>query len=416
MPGVRLAILALALVAWSAGAGAADKLKIGFITTLSWPGTTNGQEILDAFRLGIDDSGGKLGGRDIDLVVGDDVNKPDLGVQLARRMIEEDKVALITGFVGSNVTLAAANVILPRGLVMLVLNGGPSSLAGKSCNPNLFDVSFQSDTPAEAMAIELQNQGVPNVFLVTQNWQPGRDALAGFKRYFKRAIAGEVYAPLDSFDYAADLAEVRAAKPAAMYFFFTGGAPVINFVKQLAEAGLDGQMKLYTQTNPLDDQTLPGMGDAALGIESAGQWSEDLDNPANRGFVGGRRSPRPTPMTARACSMPRCARPVVRSNRATPSATRSPPRRSRRYAGGSGSTPTAFRFRISISQKSCATRAARLPTGSRKSLSKITPIPMSARARHRRLEDAHRGDDRSCPLPRRPCRQPVAAGGVEGGA
>ncbi len=285
MLGVRPAILILVLAAWSAGAGAADKLKIGFITTLSWPGTTNGQEILDAFNLALDETGGTLGGRAVDLVVGDDVNKPDLGLQLVRRMIEQDKVALIAGFVGSNVTLAAANVILPRGMVMLVLNGGPSLLAGKGCNPNLFDVAFQSDTPAEAMAIELQNQGAPNVFLVTQNWQPGRDAVAGFKRYFKRPIAGEVYAPLDSFDYAADLAEVRAAKPAAMYFFFTGGAPVINFVKQLAEAGLTGQVKLYTQTNPLDDQTLPGIGDAALGIESAGQWSEDLDNPANRAFV-----------------------------------------------------------------------------------------------------------------------------------
>lgn len=285
MPRVSFAALALAVTLWSAPALAQDKLKIGFITTLSWPGTTNGREILDGFTLGIDDSGGTLGGRAIDLVVGDDENKPDIGVQLVRKMIEQDKVALFAGFLGSNITIAAANVILPRNLVMLVLNGGPSQLAGAGCNPNLYDVAFQSDTPAEAMAIYLQNKGAQHVFLVTQNWPPGRDAVAGFKRYFKGDIAGEIYAPLNQLDYAAELSEVRGANADAMYFFFTGGASVINFVKQLDEAGLKDRMGLYTQTNPLDDQTLPGIGDGAIGIESAGQWSEDLDNQANHDFT-----------------------------------------------------------------------------------------------------------------------------------
>ena len=279
-----LAVL-LAVALGSAPAVAQDKLKIGFITTLSWPGTTNGRELLDGFRLGIEDSGGTLGGRAVDLVVGDDVNKPDLAVQLVRKMIEQDKVALFAGFLGSNATLAAANVILPRHLVMLVLNGGPSQLAGAGCDPDLYDVAFQSDTPAEAMAIHLQKKGARSVYLVTQNWPPGRDAVAGFKRYFKGQIAGEIYAPLNQFDYAAELSQVRGANADAMYFFFTGGASVINFVKQLAEAGLNGRMGFYTQTNPLDDQTLPGIGDGALGIESAGQWSADLDNPANRAFT-----------------------------------------------------------------------------------------------------------------------------------
>lgn len=278
-------VLALVLMAGASVTRAEDKLKIGFITTLSWPGTTNGREILDGFSLGLEEAGGKFGGRVVDLVVGDDENKPDVGVQLVRKMIEQDKVALFAGFVGSNITLPAANVVLPRHQILLVLNGGPSQLAGERCSPYLFDVAFQSDTPAEAMAIYLQDHKVQNVFLATQNWPAGRDAVAGFRRYFKGSVAGEIYAPLNQLDYAAELAEIRNAKAEAMYFFFTGGASVINFVKQLAESGLKGQMGFYTQTNPLDDQTLPGIGDGAIGIESAGQWSEQLDNPANRAFV-----------------------------------------------------------------------------------------------------------------------------------
>src|SRR5580658_2079294 len=97
--GFRGWALVAALVLAAGYASAQEKLKIGFLTTLSWPGTTNGQEILDAFSLALDENGGKLGGRAIDLVVGDDVNRPDLGLQLVRRMIEQDKVAMFTGFV-----------------------------------------------------------------------------------------------------------------------------------------------------------------------------------------------------------------------------------------------------------------------------------------------------------------------------
>jgi branched-chain amino acid transport system substrate-binding protein len=278
-------LLAAALALEASAVLAADKLKIGFITTLSSPAATAGPEMLDGFKLGIADSGGTLGGREIELIVGDDQLKPDIGVSLARKMLDEDRVQLIAGIVPSNVLLAVAHTVLPRKIPLVSTNAGVSALAGAECNPYFFNVSYQNDQAAEAMALYLNRQGVENAYLVAANYAAGRDMTEGFKRVFKGQILGETYTPLGQFDFAAELAEIRAARPKSVFVFEQSGAPIINFVKQYAEAGLKSDIPLYSVSFILDEESLPAMGDAALGIRSAGYWSAGLDNPASRAFV-----------------------------------------------------------------------------------------------------------------------------------
>ncbi len=285
---IRVA-LAAALFAAAAlapiGASAADPLKIGFIATMSSPTSRAGPDMLDAFRLGIKDSGGMLGGRTIDLIVGDDQLKPDVGLQVARKMIDSDKVQLLTGFVLTNVTLAIAHAVLPQKIFMLSLNSGSSQLAGAGCSPYFFAASYQTDTLSEAAAIYFQKKGIKTASIIAPNYAAGRDMLNGFKRDFKGKIASETYTPLDQFDFAAEIAEIGSAGPQATFFFYTSGAPSINFVKQYAEAGLKGKIPLVGVAYSLDEQTLPGMGEAAIGVDDATIWTADLDNPANRAFV-----------------------------------------------------------------------------------------------------------------------------------
>lgn len=269
----------------AAPAGAADKLKIGFITTLSSPAVTAGPEMLDGFKLGIADSGGALGGRAVDLVIGDDQAKPDIGVNLARKMLDEDHVQLIAGIIPSNVLLAVAHTVLPRKVPLISTNAGASALAGAECNLYFFNVSYQNDQAAEAMALALNQKGIENAYLIAANYAAGQDMTTGFKRRFKGIILGETYTPLGQFDFAAELAEIRATHPKAVFVFEQSGAPIINFVKQYAQAGLKEEIPLYSVSFILDEVSLPGMGDAALGIQSAGYWSADLDNPASRAFV-----------------------------------------------------------------------------------------------------------------------------------
>ncbi len=194
-----LGLMILALMATSP-VSAGDTLKIGYIATMSGPAASLGVDILDGFKLGMQHSGGGLGGLPVELVVGDDQLKPGVGVQLAARMIEKDRVDLITGIVFSNVMMAVAKPISDSGTMLISANAGPSPLAGERCLPNFFAASWQNDQTHEAMGKYLQDQGLKRLYLMAPNYRAGKDALAGVKRFFKGEIVGEVYTKINQPD------------------------------------------------------------------------------------------------------------------------------------------------------------------------------------------------------------------------
>ncbi|GAC1327461.1 MAG: ABC transporter substrate-binding protein [Beijerinckiaceae bacterium] len=275
---------ALMAVSTFASASAQEPIKIGFISTFSGPSGVLGQELLDGFKLGIDALGGKLGGRPAMIIEGDDQTKPDVGRQLADKMVERDHVQIVTGVNFSNVMLALAKPTLDAGAFIISVNAGPSQYAGAQCNPHFFVASFQNDTASEAMGVYMTNKGIKRAYLMAPNYPAGKDFLAGFKRTFKGEIAAEIYTAFGQLDYAAEIAQLRAAKPDAVYFFYPGGMG-INFVKQYAQAGLKADIPLYGPSFSLDQTVLPGMGDAALGAYASAFWSETFDNAESKTFT-----------------------------------------------------------------------------------------------------------------------------------
>src|SRR4029077_4386499 len=235
---------AIALVAGSAMAQdkAADKLKIGLITTLSGPPAVIGQQQRNGLQLALKELGNKLGGRDVELQVQDDELKPDVAVSKVKAFIERDKVDFVIGPVFSNILAAILKPVTEGGAFMISPNAGTSSFAGKDCNPNLFVVSYQNDQNAEAMGKYAQDTGLKNVFLMAPNYQAGKDEIAGFKRYYKGGIADEIYVPLNQLDYAAELSKIAAAQPDAIFVFAPGGIGVV-FVRPLRRAGLARHFK-----------------------------------------------------------------------------------------------------------------------------------------------------------------------------
>ncbi|HEX6142333.1 MAG TPA: ABC transporter substrate-binding protein [Geminicoccaceae bacterium] len=283
---MRSLVTAAALSALVLGAGAApgaEPVRIGFIATLSGPGGALGQDMLDGFRLGIDQAGGTLGGREIELLAEDDQLKPEVGLQIANRMIERDQVDIITGIVFSNVMMAVAKPVADAGVILLSQNAGPSPLAGEQCLANFFSTSWQNDQSHEAMGKYLQDQGVKRLYVMAPNYQAGWDSIAGVRRYFQGEIVGEVYTRIGQPDYSAELAALRAAAPEATFVFYPGGMG-INFVKQYAQAGLKDVAPLYTAFTT-DELTLEAQGEAALGVFASSFWTPSLDNETNRAFV-----------------------------------------------------------------------------------------------------------------------------------
>ena len=210
---------------------AADKVKIGLITTLSGPPAVIGQQQRNGLQLALKELGNKLGGRDVELQVQDDELKPDVAVSKVRAFVERDKVDFVVGPVFSNILAAIIKPVTESGAFMISPNAGTSSFAGKDCNPNLFVVSYQNDQNAETMGKYAQDTGLKKVFLMAPNYQAGKDEIAGFKRYYKSDVADEVYVPLNQLDYAAELSKIAAAQPDAIFVFAPGGMGV-NFVKQ----------------------------------------------------------------------------------------------------------------------------------------------------------------------------------------
>ena len=197
---------AACVAALSTSALAEDgKVKVGMITTLSGGGAGLGIDVRDGFMLAA------KGNDNIELVIEDDQRKPDIAVQLADKMIQSEKVDVMTGIIWSNLAMAVVPAATAQGKFYLSPNAGPSALAGKGCSANYFNVSWQNDAFSEAAGAYLSSEGVGKVFLMAPNYPAGQDMMKGFKRFFKGEVTDEVYTKLGQTDYAAEIAHIRAS-------------------------------------------------------------------------------------------------------------------------------------------------------------------------------------------------------------
>lgn len=275
------ALLLVAAPMWAAAQQA--PVKIGFMATLSGPAAALGQDMYDGFMLGIEHAGGKLGGATVEVIREDDQLKPDLAVQTVNRFIERDQVDIVGGITFSNVMMAIAKPLADSDTIFVGMNAGPAPLAGERCASNFFFASYQNDQQAEGVGKYASDKGYKNVYVMAPNYQAGRDAVGGFKRFFKGNIAGEVYTRVNQPDYSAEIAQLQAAAPDAVYVFYPGGMG-INFIKQFRQAGLLGKIPLLSVSS-FDGSTLPALKETALGAISGSFWGPDFDNAANKKFV-----------------------------------------------------------------------------------------------------------------------------------
>jgi len=281
---LALSCTAAALTSALTLASAADKVKIGFVSTLSGPSAALGVDIRDAFLLAVKMNGGKLGGLPAEVLVSDDQFKPDVAKQLFEKDIKRDKVDFMTGVVFSNIMLAALPEALDANTFYLSPNAAPSSMAGKDCNPLFFAVAWPNDAYHEAAGQFATQRGMKSVYLLAPNYQAGKDSLSGFKRTFKGTVVGENYTKLGQLDYAAELAEIRAAKPQVLYVFLPGGMG-INFIKQFVGAGLGKDMTLLLPGFSADQDVIGPVGASMSGLFNTAHWSPDFTNAANQKFV-----------------------------------------------------------------------------------------------------------------------------------
>ncbi|ADD28874.1 ABC transporter substrate-binding protein [Meiothermus ruber] len=274
----------LGLIGFSLALAQPRTVKVGFVSTLSGGGAALGIDVRDGFNLALRHLNNQLGGLPVEVIVADDQQNPDVARQAVDRMLKRDRVDFLTGIIFSNILLAVGDAIFEEKVFYISPNAGPSEYAGEQCNPYFVNVAWQNDNLHEAMGQYVQTRRFENVFLLAPNYPAGRDALTGFKRYFKGRVVAEVYHRLNQLDFSAEIAQIRAARPKAVYAF-EPGAMGVNFIKQYAEAGLLREIPLFLPGFSADADVIRAVGRGMVGIYNSSQWTLELNNPINQRFV-----------------------------------------------------------------------------------------------------------------------------------
>ena len=279
---MRLFVLAIGLLV-SFEAAAQQPIKIGFVGELSGPQGALGQDQYDAFMLVVDRNGGRLGGVPVQVLKEDSQLKPEVANQIVDKLIEKENVPIITGVTFSNIAMAIHKKVVEKEVFLISSNAGPSPIAGAQCSPFFFNTNNQNDQRAEVVGKYAADKGYKRVYAMAPNYQAGKDFVNGFKRYYKQPLLEEVYTPLNQLDFSAELAQLAAAKPDAVWVFYPGGLG-IQFVRQWRQAGLADKIPLLSSST-VDGITLPALQDAAVGVMDGSPWSPELEIPQSRRFV-----------------------------------------------------------------------------------------------------------------------------------
>src|SRR5438270_5889570 len=280
---LNVAGLTVVLSIFAGHAIAQEKLKIGVIVTLSGPAAVLGQQARDGFMLAVKDLGGKMAGRDVEVVAVDDELTPDAAVTKVKGLLERERVDFVVGPIFSNVLQAIHKPVTDNKTFLISPNAGPSSYAGKNCSPFFYVTSYQNDQVHEVLGKVAQDRGYKRVYVMVPNYQAGKDSVAGFKLDYKGDIIEESYVPLGTLDFQVELSKIASLKPDAVFTFMPGGMGV-SLVKQYSQAGLADKIPVLSAFT-VDESTLPAQQDAAVGMFGGSNWAPNLDNPQNRKFV-----------------------------------------------------------------------------------------------------------------------------------
>jgi len=285
----RTVVIASAIV--MTGAAQADSVKIGFVTTLTTPAAVIGEDMKNSVELAMEHIGGKMGNLDVELIMEDDGFKPDIGKQKTDKLVKQDDVDFVAGYIWSHVLLASAKSVLDADKFLISANAGPSQMAGKRCHKNFFSSSWQNDQTPMAMGEHLNQKGVKSIYVMAPNYAAGKDMVRGVESTFKGKVLGKDMTKWGAdaqLDFSAELAKAKSSGAEGIFVFYPGKAGGA-FIKQYQQAGLQGKMDLYSVFT-VDSIALPKLQAAGLsgvlGSKNTQEWSPDILNAANQRFVG----------------------------------------------------------------------------------------------------------------------------------
>ncbi len=262
-----------------------SKVRIGVMLPYTGTFAPLGVAIENAFRMALDEQGGKLAGRDIEWYKVDDESEPSKGVENASRLVQRDKVDVLLGTVHSGVQMGIHRVARESGVLNLIPNAGVHAATRALCAPNVFRTSFSNSQPTRALGKPMVDKGLKKAVWITWKYAAGDEAFEGFKEGYVAAggtIVKELGLPFPNVEFQALLTEIAALKPDAVACFFAGGGAA-KFIRDYAAAGLKDKIPLYG-SGFLTEGVLQAAGPAAEGIYSTLHYSDSLETVRNKSF------------------------------------------------------------------------------------------------------------------------------------
>jgi len=281
------AILAVAGLLVPIGSAVAQqpKIKIGLMLPYTGTYAALGTSITNAFKLAVEENGGKLGGREVEYFVVDDESDPAKAPENANKLVKRDKVDVLVGTVHSGVALAMTKVARDNNTLLIVPNAGAEDITGPLCAPNIFRTSFSNWQPGYAMGKVAADQTKKTAVTLTWKYSAGEESVGGFKEAFEAGggkVIKEMSLPFPQVEFQSYLTEIASLKPDIVYVFFAG-AGAVKFVKDYAAAGLNKTVPLYGP-GFLTDGTLDAQGEAAQGLLTTLHYADGLNTPKNKSF------------------------------------------------------------------------------------------------------------------------------------
>jgi len=218
-----------------------DVVKIGIMNDQTGPYADNcGPGSVAAAKLAVSDFGGTVNGKKIEIVVADDQNKPDIGVAIALRWLDNEGVDAIVGCSASSIALAVQDIMKARKKPYLLAGTAGSFFTNDKCSP--MTTQWMVDTYAQPKATvkALLAQGVDSWFFLTVDYAFGKVWQADTTNFIKAGggtVVGSVLHPLNSSDLSSFLLTAQASGAKAIALA-NSGADFANSIKQAREFGL----------------------------------------------------------------------------------------------------------------------------------------------------------------------------------
>src|SRR5215510_3474769 len=273
---------------WVARAGAQGApLKIGLVLPYTGVYAVLGESITQGMELVFAREGGSVAGRKVEMIREDDEMKPPVGIRKTEKLIDSDKVDILTGPVHSGILMGMRDKVHASKTILIVSNAGADAISRERCSRWIFRSSFSNWQPCQPMGGWVAKNVSKEIFQIAPNYQAGKDQLDAFKETFGPAggkVVGEDYPKLGETDYAPYLTKIRQSGAKAVFAFFSG-SDAVNFVKQYDQFGLKQSVKLTGAGFLTEPDVLPAQGRAALGVITGHFYTPLLDNPVNQRFV-----------------------------------------------------------------------------------------------------------------------------------